>query len=1039
MKKFVVFFAIATLSLLTISAQTLPLPYFCGFEDATENALWQFAKGPTCPNEWKIGTAVHHLGAHAMYISQDQGATATYASINGSAAAWRNFKLSGGQYHIDFDWMARGDELYVCFIMNNSINPTLFGTDNNAIPSGVKSSWKPWLHTGGNNYDTIMSGFAVWRHGSFTITIPPIPGGVNCQLVFFWRNGQNPQPPGGCIDNVQIGQLTGGCSRPSNITFTDITAGTSSGSTGVVTWNGFGNSYDIMYCNTSNGVWHTKTNVTSPDTLTNLSKGMYTIWIRSHCGTDSSTWSVLDNILVFQSLAQCINYIDLHGPNVVAYYGTYPNPYANIGVVDYGSSAKMSRHTVHYGQGEYDPRTGSQLPTVPPGEVASVRLGNWYNQGQAEALLYTFVVDSQATLLLMKYAAVLQHPGHQAADQPRFTMEILDQNNSVIDPTCGKADFIPGTNTSDHTWHSYGSGDELLQWKEWTTIGLNLKPYIGQTLKIRLTTYDCSMVQHYGYAYFTLDCAYATIQGESCGNQRADSIKAPDGFKYEWYNANDSNTVISTSQALTPTENDTNNYFCKVSFAEEASCFFYLNATTKPRYPWPWASFKIHPQNCENRVEFTNESHLYIHGEGIKPDVLLKDIEWDFGNGETSTEQNPVVTFPNAGGTYQVHLRAYMNERACDRDTIITVIVPPIGVHSDTTKKSICQGKTYTWRNKPYTSSIVVSDTLTSSAGCDSIETLDLTVVDRLRSVTQDTICEGISYTWNNNTYTKTTTDSVILNSAAGCDSISVLELVVNPATEATLNTIGTICANDSTFLIQFTNTGTTPATNYRIEFDGAALQEGFTNTTNSLNGSTDVNVTMPQPVTPGYYSGTLVLYDSIYHCPEKRFAFNIAVLIPDTVIIQKFGNVLSLKNKDYNGGFDFTGYQWYRNGQPINGATGAYYYLGEGANFNTSDTYSVMVTLSNGTQIMTCPIKPHAPRPTITAYPTIVARSGNVRLKLPKKGDAKLWTTTGILLKTVKLKAGENDFIVPAREGYYLLDVVTEEGDKATIKILVK
>lgn len=48
------------LATLNLSAQTAAeLPYFCDFEDASENGNWQFAN-ENQTNQWFIGTAVNH-------------------------------------------------------------------------------------------------------------------------------------------------------------------------------------------------------------------------------------------------------------------------------------------------------------------------------------------------------------------------------------------------------------------------------------------------------------------------------------------------------------------------------------------------------------------------------------------------------------------------------------------------------------------------------------------------------------------------------------------------------------------------------------------------------------------------------------------------------------------------------------------------------------------------------------------------------------------------------------------------------------------
>ena len=89
----------------------------------------------------------------------------------------------------------------------------------------------------------------------------------------------------------------------------------------------------------------------------------------------------------------------------------------------------------------------------------------------------------------------------------------------------------------------------------------------------------------------------------------------------------------------------------------------------------------------------------------------------------------------------------------------------------------------YTWIDgTTYTSSnYVATDTLSSLGGCDSIVFLNLTIVPNISTIDQITACG--SYTWINGiTYTSSNySDTVVLSSQSGCDSIITLDLTINP------------------------------------------------------------------------------------------------------------------------------------------------------------------------------------------------------------------------------------------------------------------
>ena len=124
----------------------------------------------------------------------------------------------------------------------------------------------------------------------------------------------------------------------------------------------------------------------------------------------------------------------------------------------------------------------------------------------------------------------------------------------------------------------------------------------------------------------------------------------------------------------------------------------------------------------------------------------------------------------------------------------ITILEP--GVLTSTTNQTICSNQLpYSWNGKSYTSAGTYNDTLTSTAGCDSIAILVLAVNPVVSSTTNQTICSNqLPYSWNGNNYTSAGTYNDTLTSAAGCDSIAILVLTVNPVVSSTTNQ--TICSN---------------------------------------------------------------------------------------------------------------------------------------------------------------------------------------------------------------------------------------------------
>ncbi|MDR3651375.1 MAG: gliding motility-associated C-terminal domain-containing protein [Paludibacter sp.] len=144
-----------------------------------------------------------------------------------------------------------------------------------------------------------------------------------------------------------------------------------------------------------------------------------------------------------------------------------------------------------------------------------------------------------------------------------------------------------------------------------------------------------------------------------------------------------------------------------------------------------------------------------------------------------------------SGGTYKVHLT---NVLGCD--SVITLNLTLVQPTSSTTNASICQGDTYTFNGVTYNATGSYIKHLTNAAGCDSVATLVLKVKPKTSSTTNVTICQSESYTFNGTTYNSSGTYSTLLVNKGGCDSTAILNLRVKQPT--TSNTNAAICFGDS-------------------------------------------------------------------------------------------------------------------------------------------------------------------------------------------------------------------------------------------------
>ncbi|MBE7174340.1 MAG: gliding motility-associated C-terminal domain-containing protein [Williamsia sp.] len=137
-----------------------------------------------------------------------------------------------------------------------------------------------------------------------------------------------------------------------------------------------------------------------------------------------------------------------------------------------------------------------------------------------------------------------------------------------------------------------------------------------------------------------------------------------------------------------------------------------------------------------------------------------------------------------ASGTYTDTLQSVAG---CDSVTLLILQVTQ--AVTSTTNATICTNRLpYSWHGKLFTAAGVYRDTLTSQAGCDSIAVLDLRVNPVAISNASISICSGqLPYRWNGRPLTTSGVYTDTLIGAAGCDSLAVLELTVKPAVFTTI------------------------------------------------------------------------------------------------------------------------------------------------------------------------------------------------------------------------------------------------------------
>jgi len=202
----------------------------------------------------------------------------------------------------------------------------------------------------------------------------------------------------------------------------------------------------------------------------------------------------------------------------------------SINILTTEEGLDSNRHQVrHFGMGMLPEVGAEQIPYVPKGSNYAIQLGNSRNGHQYERLTTSFQVDSSNSLFQYRFAVVFEDPDHTPAEQPKFELQVLDQTGTTI--PCGFYQVTSGSNIPGF------KSDGTIRYRDWTTAAVDLRSYIGQTITIRISTYDCSRGGHWGMALFDSECLAAQVNPVNfCPDVDSTiTLEAPLGFRdYKW-------------------------------------------------------------------------------------------------------------------------------------------------------------------------------------------------------------------------------------------------------------------------------------------------------------------------------------------------------------------------------------------------------------------------------------------------------------------------------------------------------------------------
>ena len=405
---------------------------------------------------------------------------------------------------------------------------------------------------------------------------------------------------------------------------------------------------------------------------------------------------------------------------------------------------------------------------------------------------------------------------------------------------------------------------------------------------------------------------------------------------------------------------------------------------------------------------------------------------------------------------------------------------------------TICADDSIFFAGRYINKSGIYKDTLSTVDQCDSIFHLELVVLDTTAFVIHDTICVTEKYILDTlySDYQIFTKPGFYIDTTQndwGCRHTTYLHLEVVDTTAYTLS-IGDICADEDEILIYYTYSGL-PLIEYSVIFDTLGLMQGFSNIYHESLDTTQLMLRIPIPKgdilprpnptyfdsqqgvnvfvdedkyaypQPNQYHITVIMHNTICGDTLQRKDTIFDLLYPSWIHEQHWNDGIVLYNERYNGGYEYSHYQWYQNGEPIVGQTKEYLYLPEQLLLNEkgdcNNYYQVLLTReSDGYSTFTCPICPvYQPQDTIvpcldyfSIVPTLVVKENPVvHILSTMPGTCVGYDLAGVqLFDPFDFVPNQNNYAgqieIPVHHsGVVYIRLSTQNGDSRVFKILIQ
>lgn len=287
-------------SVLSFTTPQIPasVPFTDDFEDGNK---WVLVNG-TITNKWAYGEAVNNGGSHALYISNDGGASNAY-TLNSAAMVYASKIISieeAGTYSFSYDWMANGELNNAGTSAYDYLRVALAPADadlkaSSSAPSGFSYNTLPegWIALDGGEW---LNGVTTWQSKSVEVAVEA----GQYKLVLAWRDDTSSgnQTPA-AVDNFSIAKRD--CPKPTAFEVSSVASRSA-----VVAWSSDASSCQIALGTTAGFSPSSVTPIeadANPFTLENLEPATtYYAYIRAICDENFSDWS---DRIIFTTLVAC--------------------------------------------------------------------------------------------------------------------------------------------------------------------------------------------------------------------------------------------------------------------------------------------------------------------------------------------------------------------------------------------------------------------------------------------------------------------------------------------------------------------------------------------------------------------------------------------------------------------------------------------------------------------------------------------------------------------------------------------------------------